>query len=100
MLPAAITKLLMSDSAKSINTIISNTPGPLAPIYFWDQVVYDLCAIGPNVGNSGVTFHISSYCGKVKIQFLADKELQMEPYRLLYYIEHQLNDSIQKYSKD
>ena len=95
LLPSRIFKILMADSAKSINTIISNTPGPKMPIYFWNQKVHDISAIGPNVGNSGITFHISSYWGNVKIQFLVDYDIQMDPLKLLAHLENQLDKLIE-----
>ena len=96
ILPEVFSRLTIRDNSKRLNTIISNTPGPQSPIYFCDQMVYDMCGVGPNVGWSGLTMLISSYAGKVKLQLLADSNLNMDPKELLKHLESQLDQSIQK----
>jgi diacylglycerol O-acyltransferase len=78
----------------ALDMIISNTPGPPEPIFFCDEQVLGLGGVGPNVGDTGLTILISSYCGKVKMQILADKNLQMDPKRLMEHFEMQLDRSI------
>ena len=95
--PAAIARMLMYGNTSRLNTVISNTPGPPKPMYFCDQKVKDIGGTGPNVGHSGLTILISSYCGLVKLQILADKNLKMDPKVLMKHIEDQLDSYIVKY---
>lgn len=55
--------------------------------------------VGPNVGGSGLTMLISSYCSQIKLQMLADAHLGMNPRKLMDYIENEIELCITKYAK-
>ena len=93
-LPVSILRLFVMDNTENMDTCISNTPGPQKPIYFCDQKVLDLGGIGPNIGKTGITILISSYCSKIKLQILADKNLEMDPSVFLNHLEAQLDEAI------
>jgi len=97
--PEAYSRACIRDNTTSMNMVISNTPGPQSPIFFCDKEVYDMGGVGPNVGTTGITMLISSYCGQVKLQLLADKSLNMDATVFMKHLEQQLDESIQKYAK-
>jgi len=99
-LPEAFSRACIRDNSKGLNIIISNTPGPQTPLFFCDKEVIDIGGIGPNVGTSGLTILISSYCGRVKLQMLADDNLRMDPHKLLAHLEEQIDESIKTYARD
>ena len=92
--PVAMIRMLKDKTILTLNVTISNTPGPSKPAYFYDCKIKDFAGIGQNNGTSGLTFLISSYCGEVKFQALADKNLKMDPKVLMKHIEEQLDNSI------
>jgi len=99
-LPEAFARACIRDNSKGLNIIISNTPGPQTPLFFCNQEITDMGGTGPNVGSTGLTLLISSYCGRVKLQMLADDNLNMDPQRLLAHLERQIEESIQNYARN
>lgn len=93
-MPTALSRLCLMDGCHNLDMIISNTPGPKDSIYFCNQKVFDIGGVGSNIGVTGITMLISSYCGKIKIQILTDKDLNMDPQVFLTHLEKQLDQSI------
>ncbi|CAI2363604.1 unnamed protein product [Moneuplotes crassus] len=88
--PEFLYRIISYGPQKELDMIISNTPGPKNPIYFCDKKVTDIGGSGPNVGSTGLTLLISSYCDKVKVQALSDKNLMMDASKLIKTIESKM----------
>ena len=95
--PVAITRMVMYSKVLTINVLISNTPGPSKHAYLYGRKIKEFAGLGPNNGQSGLTILITSYCGLVRIQILADTNLKMDPKLLMEYIEDQIDENIVKF---
>ena len=93
-LPDALVRILMRDNTLGLNVTISNTPGSQTPMFFCDKKVYDIGGIGSNLGGSGLTMLISSYCSKVKIQILADLGIPFSSERFLQILSEFLSECL------
>jgi len=54
--------------------------------------------MGPNIGGSGLTFLIISYCDRIKVNLLADKNVQIDAKVLIAHLEEKLDQLISQNS--
>jgi diacylglycerol O-acyltransferase / wax synthase len=85
-IPAGITTLgikvsaAVSKSSKAIvNTIVTNVPGPQVPLYLAGAKVIEFHAVGIIVDGLGIFHSVNSYCGRLGITVLAEREMLPDP---------------------
>jgi diacylglycerol O-acyltransferase len=61
------------------NTIVSNVPGPQAPLYCCGARMTGIYGMGPLVDSQGLFHFISSYCGEFTISTLACQDMMPDP---------------------
>ncbi len=65
----------INDLAPSVNTVVTNVPGPQQPLYLGDAPQIDYLGFGPLAPNSGLFHTVSSTPEQVNISFLSTAEL-------------------------
>lgn len=64
----------MSVSPRSFNTLVTNAPGPQAPVYLSGIEVQQVYPVPPLIANQVVSIGITSYNGTVYIGLNADRD--------------------------
>jgi WS/DGAT/MGAT family acyltransferase len=73
------TQYEITDQGRSINTIVTNVPGPPVPLYFAGARMVKGLGLGPLFQGMGLVHPISSYCGKVIIGVTCTREMMPDP---------------------
>ena len=68
--------------SRKASTVISNVPGPQAPLKLCGQRICEMYFWVPQSGSIGVGISVLSYAGQVHFGVIADRELQVEPRRI------------------
>ncbi|MDF0529050.1 wax ester/triacylglycerol synthase family O-acyltransferase [Tsukamurella sp. 8F] len=71
---AAGTRTAMSVPTKLFNILITNAPGPQAPVYLAGNELLEVYPVPPLVANQVVTIGITSYNGRVYVGLNADRD--------------------------
>jgi WS/DGAT/MGAT family acyltransferase len=74
-MPTALFSLGVQAVSGSMNTIVTNVPGPQFPLYILGAELLDLFPMVPLLPNIGLGVALMSYNGKVCWGFIADPEL-------------------------
>jgi len=61
------------------NTIVTNVPGPQAPLYLAGAKVIEFYAVGALLDGLGLFHAVNSYCGKISFTVLADRRMLPDP---------------------
>lgn len=83
-LTAAGTKMLVrmgvfENMTPAMNTIVSNVPGPMIPMYFAGAKLVKGFGMGILAEGQGLFHVVSSYNGNVILTFLADRDIMPDP---------------------
>ncbi|QJB69932.1 WS/DGAT/MGAT family O-acyltransferase [Parasphingorhabdus halotolerans] len=83
-LTAASTKLmvrmgLVENMNPAVNTVVTNVPGPMVPMYFAGAKLVKSFGMGILAEGQGVFHVVTSYNGNVILTFLADREIMPDP---------------------
>ena len=83
-LTAATTKLmvrsgLVENLNPAVNTVVTNVPGPMEPMYFTGAQLVKSFGMGILAEGQGLFHIVSSYNGNVILTFLADREIMPDP---------------------
>ena len=62
-----------------INTVVSNVPGPQAPLYFAGARAVSMMGMGNIVNGMGLIQGATSYCGEIAICATACREMLPDP---------------------
>jgi len=82
VLPAKIGQMLVELFSGYTTMVLSNVPGPRAPIDFVCDVENIMFFIPPT-GDIGLVLSVMSYCGKVNVGVTVDTGLNVNPHELL-----------------
>ncbi len=75
-----------------INTVISNVPGPNFPLYCSGAKLVQYHGLGVLTPGVGIFHLIFSYCGKISVTVLADREMMPDPSFYRECLEASFND--------
>jgi diacylglycerol O-acyltransferase / wax synthase len=79
MLPAAAQAPLVDLFSRKASAVVSNVPGPQAPLYLCGQRVTEMYFWVPQSGSIGLGISILSYAGQVHFGMIADRALVPSP---------------------
>jgi WS/DGAT/MGAT family acyltransferase len=82
VVPAAVQEPAIDLFSRKASTVISNVPGPQAPLKLCGQRICEMYFWVPQSGSIGVGISVLSYAGQVHFGVIADRELQVEPRRI------------------
>lgn len=68
--------------SRKASTVVSNVPGPQAPLNLCGQRISEMYFWVPQSGSIGVGISVLSYAGKVHFGVIADQQLSVEPRRI------------------
>jgi WS/DGAT/MGAT family acyltransferase len=83
MLPAAVQAPLVELFSRKATAVVSNVPGPQAPLYMCGQRVTEMYFWVPQSGSIGLGISILSYAGQVHCGMIADRALVPSPARVV-----------------
>jgi WS/DGAT/MGAT family acyltransferase len=79
MLPAAVQAPLIDLFSRKATAVVSNVPGPQAPLYICGQRVTEMYFWVPQSGSIGLGISVLSYAGQVHFGMIADRTLLPSP---------------------
>jgi len=79
LLPAALQALAIEMFSRKGSAVVSNVPGPQAPLTMCGQRVSEMYFWVPQSGSIGVGISILTYAGKVYFGMIADRNLVKDP---------------------
>jgi len=82
VVPAAVQEPAIDLFSRKASTVVSNVPGPQAPLKLCGQRISEMYFWVPQSGSIGVGISVLSYAGQVHFGVIADRELQVEPRRI------------------
>jgi diacylglycerol O-acyltransferase len=82
LLPAALQAPAIEIFSRKGSAVVSNVPGPQAPLYMCGQRISEMYFWVPQSGTIGLGVSILSYAGKVCFGVIADRNLVSEPGRI------------------
>ena len=83
ILPAAVQAPAVELFSRKATAVVSNVPGPQAPLYMCGQRVSEMYFWVPQSGTIGLGISILSYAGYVYFGMISDKRLVREPDRVV-----------------
>jgi WS/DGAT/MGAT family acyltransferase len=83
ILPAAVQAPAVELFSRKASAVVSNVPGPQAPLYMCGQRVSEMYFWVPQSGTIGLGISILSYAGHVYFGMISDKRLVQEPERVV-----------------
>lgn len=79
MMPVAAQRLAVELFSRKATAVVSNVPGPQAPLYMCGQRVTEMYFWVPQSGSIGLGLSILSYAGQVHFGMIADRTLVPSP---------------------
>lgn len=83
LLPAAVQAPLVELFSRKATAVVSNVPGPQAPLYMCGQRVSEMYFWVPQSGSIGLGLSLLSYAGRVYFGMVADRQLVDDPDRFV-----------------
>jgi diacylglycerol O-acyltransferase / wax synthase len=80
--PPAVEDRLISFFSDKASAVVTNVPGPRAPVFFAGNPVRGVLVWAPCSGNMGMTVSLFSYDGELTAGFMADVALVPDPQEL------------------
>jgi WS/DGAT/MGAT family acyltransferase len=81
MLPAAVQAPAVELFSRKGTAVVSNVPGPKAPLYMCGQRITEMHFWVPQSGSMGLGVSLLTYAGQVYVGMIADHNLVAEPQR-------------------
>jgi hypothetical protein len=79
MLPAAVQPPLVELFSRKATAVVSNVPGPQAPLYLCGQRISEMHYWVPQSGSIGLGISILSYAGQVHFGMISDRRVLDAP---------------------
>lgn len=86
----ALERPLSDFFARKVSVIVSNVPGPRAPVHFGEQQVREVMFWEPHPGKLGMAVSILTYAGTIRMGVRTDEGVAVEPERLVGLFEAEL----------
>src|SRR5207248_1191242 len=83
---------LASRHRPPINVVISNVPGPKAPLDVAGARLVSIYSMGPILEGIGLNITVWSYCGALNFGIVACRELAPDLWRLTDYLQDALEE--------
>lgn len=83
MLPAVVQAPLVELFSRKATAVVSNVPGPQAPLYMCGQRVSEMYFWVPQSGSIGLGLSLLSYAGQVHFGMISDRQLVDDPEALV-----------------
>ena len=94
-LPTALSRLIISQSAKNYDFIISNVPGSPDPLFVNGMKLESIrCMTCP--GAYGSLISIFTYMNKVKLFLSVDKAIECDEKDYMKYVEKEIDNIIER----
>lgn len=90
MTPAAVERRIVDLFTAKGTAVMTNVPGPRAPVYLAGVPVRAVLAWAPTSGHIGMSVSIFSYRGEVTVGLMVDAALVPDPDRIVASLEHEL----------
>ena len=85
--PARLERLISNIFTRKASAVISNVPGPRAPVYFGDKEIREVMFWAPHPGKLGMSLSILTYAGTVRMGARADVATVDNPRRFVELFE-------------
>ncbi len=83
----------MTESAQpSVNTTITNVPGPQMPLYFAGAELVRFNGMGPITDGMGIIHPVFSYMGKISVSFTSCREVMPDPERYATFLQESFEE--------
>jgi diacylglycerol O-acyltransferase / wax synthase len=83
VVPVALQRLVVSIIATKATAVMTNVPGPVAPLYLAGRQISDIFFWVPQAGRVGLGISILSYAGRVRLGVGTDAGLVPDPERIV-----------------
>ncbi len=83
LLPGVVQAPAIEIFSRKASAVVSNVPGPQAPLYMCGQRVSEMYFWVPQSGTIGVGISVLSYAGKVFFGLICDRKLIREPHAVV-----------------
>lgn len=87
----AFTALQLEKAPPTVNTVVSNVPGPRLPLYVAGAPLKAMVPMGPLLLGMGVNVSVFSHGEQVDIGIFSSPELVPDPEHIAELMEHELN---------
>ena len=88
--PASLERLVSNIFSRKASVVISNVPGPRAPVYFGDKEIREVMFWAPHPGKLGLSLSILTYAGTIRMGARADVGTIDNPRRIVELFEAEL----------
>jgi diacylglycerol O-acyltransferase / wax synthase len=89
--PEPIERRIIDVFSSKATAVMTNVPGPRAPVYLAGTPVRAVLVWAPTSGHIGMSVSIFSYRGEVTVGLMVDARLMPEPHRLVAGLEQELD---------
>ena len=89
--PARLERLVSNFFTRKASVVISNVPGPRAPVYFGGKEIREVMFWAPHPGKLGMSLSILTYAGTVRMGARADVGTIDNPRRIVELFEAELS---------
>jgi hypothetical protein len=89
--PEAVERRIVDMFSAKATAVMTNVPGPPAPVYLAGAPVRTVLVWAPTSGHIGMSVSIFSYRDEVTIGLMVDANLVREPDRLIAGLENELD---------
>jgi hypothetical protein len=79
LMPAAVQAPAIELFSRKASAVVSNVPGPQAPLYMCGQRISEMYFWVPQSGTIGIGISVLSYAGQVYLGVISDRKLIQEP---------------------
>jgi diacylglycerol O-acyltransferase len=92
LLPAALQTPAIDLFSRKASVVVSNVPGPHAPLYLCGQRVTEMYFWVPQSGSIGLGVSLLSYAGRLHFGVIADRALVEAPGRMIEAFAHEFEN--------
>jgi len=83
LLPGVVQAPAIDLFSRKASAVVSNVPGPQAPLYMCGQRISEMYFWVPQTGTIGIGISVLSYAGKVYVGLISDRRLIREPHKVI-----------------
>jgi WS/DGAT/MGAT family acyltransferase len=83
LLPGVVQAPAIDLFSRKASAVVSNVPGPQAPLYMCGQRISEMYFWVPQTGTIGIGISVLSYAGQVYVGLISDRKLIREPHKVI-----------------